>query len=277
MKRYRHYNKETAIILSCFGSVIEQDKYLEFERYIQKSFSDKAVFSAFSSRMVLKLLAKENKHYKNLPQVLADVDLEGYRRIVVASINIYPTDEHELLIRTIKGFRRFSLAQIRYTAPLIQKTKESSLYLKWLDESLRRGDEELINLYVIHGAPILDLAGLEAISYTKDFLELLNPHNLICSLEGEFPFYATKDSIKRKILQLSGKSARVQVIPLLLVSGNHYDKDIKEICDEVASYAKVSIAASLTKDEKFNLIEQEQVRRIFCDNIAVEIKKMGIE
>ena len=29
MKRYRHYKKDKAIILSCFGSVIEQDKYLE--------------------------------------------------------------------------------------------------------------------------------------------------------------------------------------------------------------------------------------------------------
>ncbi|NPA66052.1 MAG: cobalt chelatase, partial [Epsilonproteobacteria bacterium] len=40
MKRYRHYNKDTAIILSCFGSVIEQERYFEFQDYIQKAFGD---------------------------------------------------------------------------------------------------------------------------------------------------------------------------------------------------------------------------------------------
>ena len=64
MKRYRHYNKDTAIILSCFGSVVEQNKYLEFEQYIQKSFENIPVFTAFSSKMVIKKLAKENKFYK---------------------------------------------------------------------------------------------------------------------------------------------------------------------------------------------------------------------
>jgi sirohydrochlorin cobaltochelatase len=46
MKQYRHYNKGTAIILSCFGSVIEQDKYFKFHEYIEKSFKNIPVFTA---------------------------------------------------------------------------------------------------------------------------------------------------------------------------------------------------------------------------------------
>ncbi len=63
---------------------------------------------------------------------------------------------------------------------------------------------------------------------------------------------------------------------MLLVSGNHYDKDMKEICDEVGKYADASIVKSITKDAKFNLIEQKNVREIFKDNIVVELKKLGI-
>jgi len=277
MKRYRHYNKGTAIILSCFGSVIEQEKYLAFEKFIQESFADTPVFTAFSSKMVIKELAKKGEVYKNLPQVMADVDMAGYKRYIVVSVNIFPTDEHEVLIRMVKGFKNFSLANIRYTNPLLHKTKETSNYLNFLDAKIREEKDDIINLYIIHGVPVLNLGGLEAVNYTANFLKMINERNLTCSLEGEFPFFAIKDAIKRDILQLTSgdKSAKVQIVPMLLVSGNHYDKDMREICDEVSDYCDASIVTSFTEDKKFNLIEQNEVREIFRENIEVEMKKLG--
>ncbi len=278
MKRYRHYNKETAIILSCFGSVIEQEKYLAFEKFIQESFSDTPVFTAFSSKMVIKELAKKGEIYKNLPQVMADVDMAGFKRYIIVSVNIFPTDEHEVLTRMVKGFREFSLANIRYSMPLLHKTKETSNYLNFLDAKIREENSNIINLYIIHGVPVLNLGGLEAVNYTANFLKMINEKNLACSLEGEFPFFAIKDAIKRDILKLTGgdKSAKVQIVPMLLVSGNHYDKDMQEICQEVGEYCDASIVNSFTQDEKFNLIEQEEVREIFRENISIELKKLGL-
>ena len=278
MKRYRHYNKETAIILSCFGSVIEQDKYFEFEEYIKAQFPNIPVFTAFSSKMVIKALAKEGKVYKNLPQVMADVDMEGYKRYIVASINIFPTDEHEVLIRMVKGFREFSLANIRYTNALLTKTKETSNYLNFLDTTIRSKTPDCINLYIIHGVPVLNLAGLEAVNYVSGFLGRINERNISCSLEGEYPFFAIKDAIKREILAITqgSQDIKVNIVPLLLVSGNHYDKDMREIADEVAQYANADIVESINNDEKFNLLGQKEVREIFKDNIAVEMKKMGL-
>jgi len=278
MKRYRHYNKETAIILSCFGSVIEQDKYFDFEEYVKESFPGTPVFTAFSSKMVIKGLAKEGKVYKNLPQVMADVDMEGYKRYIVVSVNIFPTDEHEVLIRMVKGFRQFSLANIRYTNALLTKTKETSNYLNFLDAKIRENTPESINLYIIHGVPVLNLPGLESVRYTAKFLELINERNLTCSLEGEFPFFAIKDAIKRQVLNITQGSMdiKVNIIPVLLVSGNHYDKDMREIADEIAEYANADIVSPVNADAKFNFLGQEQVREIFKDSIAVEIKKLGI-
>jgi sirohydrochlorin cobaltochelatase len=278
MKRYRDYNKETAIILSCFGSVIEQNKYFEFEKYIQEEFKEIPVFTAFSSKMVIKALAKEGKVYKNLPQVMADVDMEGYKRYVVVSVNIFPTDEHEVLIRMVKGFREFSLANIRYTNALLTKTKETSNYLNFLDAQIRKDDTRCINLYIIHGVPVLNLAGLESVNYVSGFLKLINERNLVCSLEGEYPFFAIKDAIKREILKITKGSMdiKVNVVPILLVSGNHYDKDMREIADEISTYADADIVKSINKDEKFNLLGQKEVRKIFRDNIELEMKKMGL-
>jgi sirohydrochlorin cobaltochelatase len=258
--------------------VIEQEKYLTFQKYIQESFSDATVFIAFSSKMVIKELAKKGEVYKNLPQVMADVDVEGYKRYIVVSVNIFPTDEHEVLMRMVKGFREFSLANIRYTNALLQKTKETSNYLNFLDAKIREKNEDIINIYIIHGVPVLNLPGLEAVNYVSDFLKMINERNLVCSLEGAFPFFAIKNAIKRDILKLTNgeKTAKVQIVPMLLVSGNHYDKDMKEICEEVGEYCDTSIVESFTEDEKFNLIEQEEVRKIFIENIAIKIKKLGV-
>jgi sirohydrochlorin cobaltochelatase len=258
--------------------VIEQEKYFAFEKYIQQQFQDIPVFTAFSSKMVIKALAKKGKTYKNLPQVMADVDMQGYKRYIVVSVNIFPTDEHEVLTRMVKGFREFSLANIRYTNALLTKTKETSNYLNFLDATIRHNTPEAINLYIIHGVPVLNLAGLEAVNYVSGFLQRINPKNITCSLEGEYPFFALKDAIKREILTLTqgSQESQVNIVPLLLVSGNHYDNDMKEIADEVSNYANANIVDSINEDEKFNLLGQKEVREIFVENIKVELTKLGL-
>jgi sirohydrochlorin cobaltochelatase len=271
MKRYRHYKRDKAIILSCFGSVIEQDIYLKLKKDVESRFKDVDVFLSFSSRMVLKDLQKRGFEYRNLAQVLADVDMLGYKNIVVASINLFPTDEHELLIRTVKGFKEFSYANIRYTKAIINKTKETTLLLKELNQTVSK--KGVANLYIIHGVPLLDLAGLASVSYTKEFLEMLNPNNFVVSLEGAFPFFAVKDILTEKFKERN--ISEIQIIPMLLVSGNHYIKDMVEIRDYFSENFTSSIVPSITKSDRFNLLELERVREIVFKNIEEEIIKLG--
>ncbi|MEA2099416.1 MAG: sirohydrochlorin cobaltochelatase [Campylobacterota bacterium] len=271
MKRYRHYKQDKAIILSCFGSVIEQDKYLDLKKLIESNFGEVDVFLSFSSRMVLKDLDKREIPYKNLSQVLADVDMLGYKNIIVSSINLFPTDEHDMVKKIVDGFNNFSLANIRYTNAILTKTKETTLYLKELDEMLTQ--EEVANLYVIHGTPALELGGIESISYSASLLEMLGDKNYTCSLEGSFPFYAIKKQLVKKMLAEGVK--KVQIIPMLLVSGNHYIKDMIEIKDELAEFFESSIVETKTKGERFNLIELESSKNIIINNIKEEIIKLG--
>ena len=271
MKRYRHYRKDTAIILACFGSVIEQQMYLELKKEVEENFEGIDIFLSFSSRMVLKDLSKRNIEYKNLPQVLADVDMMGYKNIIVTSVNLFPTDEHELLMRIVKGFNSFSFANIRYTKAIINKTKETSLALKELNDAI--SNEQWANLYVIHGVPLLDIAGLSSVSYTDEFLKLIGSKNYTCSLEGAFPYYAIKERLVEQMKQ--DGITHIQVVPLLLVSGNHYKKDMAEIRDELGEHFTSRIVPSITKSERFNLIELKSIRTILMQNIKEEITKLG--
>jgi len=271
MKRYRHYGKDKAIVLSCFGSVIEQEMYLALQKEVEERFEGVDVFLSFSSRMVLKDLQKRGLKYKNLPQMLAEVDMLGYRNIVVASINLFPTDEHALMLRTVEGFQTFSYANLRATKAIISKTKESSLALKALDSAITKTGQA--NLYVIHGVPLLDLAGLSAVEYTDAFLRLIGKHNYTCSLEGAFPYYAIKEQLIAQMKE--DKITKLQVVPLLLVSGNHYRKDMVEITQELSEHFQTRIVPSQSNSERFNLIELESIRAIIMQNIQEEITKLG--
>ena len=273
MKRFRHYNKKRAIVLACFGSVIEQQKYLDLESSIVEKFPDCDVFVSFSSRMVIKLLKKKkNEEYKNLPQTLADIDMLGYKHVSVVSINIFPTDEHEVLKKIVDGFKHFSLANISCTNALLTKTKETTAFLKDLNEQISKDDTA--NLYVIHGTPRLDTVGIDSISYSASFLELISENNFTCSLEGAFPYFEINDVIKAKIEKIGLK--KVQIVPLLLVSGNHYIKDMFEIKEDLSSLFESSIVSSLTKSEQFNLIELPMTEKIIEKNIQESFKMMGI-
>jgi len=271
MKRYRHYNKDKAIILSVFGSVIEQQKYQDLKKEIEKRFKGFDVFIAVSSRMVLKDLIKKGFDYKNLAQTMADVDMMGYRNIVVASINLFPACEHDFVLKTAKGFREFSFSHIRVSNAILTRTKDTTLFLKDLDETISKKDTA--NLYIIHGTPKLELGGLRSAAYTDEFLKMLNPNNITCSLEGAHPFFALKDAIIREIKAKGLK--KVQIVPMLLVAGNHYVKDMFEIKDELSPHFKTKIVKSITKDKKFNLIEIPKVVDIISANIQEEITKLG--
>ncbi|RXJ70137.1 cobalt chelatase [Halarcobacter ebronensis] len=273
MKRYRHYNRKRAIVLACFGSVIEQQKYLDLEEKIKEEYPDCEVFTSFSSRMVIKLLKKKKKEiYKNLPQTLADVDMLGFKHIVVASVNIYPTDEHEFLKKIVDGFKIFSLANIGITNAILTTAKDTTEYLKELNEKVSK--EDTANLYIIHGTPKLNTIGIESISYTKELLKTLDERNFSCSLEGAFPYFAINDSIKREIKVKGYK--KVQVVPLLLVSGNHYIKDMFEIKEDLEDCFESSIVESITQGENFNLLEFPKTSEIIINNIKESFKMLGI-
>ena len=271
MKRYRHYPKGTAIVLAGFGSVVEQAMYHALLDEVQATFPEADVFLSFSSRMVLKALNKEEVRYRNLPQVLAEVDMLGYRRVVVASINLFPTDEHDVLLRIVEGFAHFSPAHIRATRAILHKTKETSLALKALNDAVT--EPGWVNLYIIHGVPVLDRAGLASVSYADGLLTRLGERNYTCSLEGAYPWYALKESL---IAQMKADGIeRVQVVPMLLVSGNHYRKDMVEITEELSEHFEARIVPSQSASDRFNLIELESIRSIIMGNIQEEITKLG--
>ncbi len=64
---------------------------------------------------------------------------------------------------------------------------------------------------------------------------------------------------------------------MLLVSGNHYMKDMHEIRDDLSDTFDSTIASSLSKGDTFNLIELEKTQTIILKEIEDSFKMMGIK
>lgn len=264
MKRLRHYNKGCAIVLSCFGSVVEQKRYNELLKKVAARYSTCEVRLAVSSRMVIKKLAKNDEQYLHLPAVLAELDLAGYQRILVVSCYLFPTDEHKQVEQIVAGFRQFSLSNIEYTPAIMHHTHRASDLLSALNNRFADGSD--INLFVHHGAPYLDNAGHQAINYCDTLLNRLSNKNISCSLEGSFPFALLKSEILQRIQNHHLDNPIVRIIPMLLVSGNHFVKDMHEIKAALSMSCSVQIAEE-DKEESFCLLAMTEVTDIIYTQI----------
>ncbi len=275
MKRWRHYKKDTAIILSAFGSIPQKAKYESLKEYIENNNTNIPVHLAFSSRSVLNNLKTKGIIYKNLSQTLSDVELQGYKRIIASSINLFPTDEHELIKNTVKGFNIFSPADIRFSPAILSRGDETSRILYHINQYVRKNYNDVI-LYLVHGAPYFEQSGIQSVFYAKDFLTTLNPLNLFSSLEKIYNFSLLKDSIIDSVKRAESvhkKKLSIKIVPLLLTSGNHFIKDVKKIENSLSKNFNVLIAE--VDNCPFNLLDLDIVKETI-KNLIDELKiKMG--
>lgn len=275
MKRLRHYNQGTAIVLCCFGSVVEQARYLSLQQRIANQYPNCEVKLAVSSKMVVKKLAKQGEHYQNLPQVMADLDMAGFQRILVVSCYLFPTDEHLQLCNMVQGFRQFSLANIEHTPAILHHTHHASNVMSALDQRFSDGSEA--NLFVHHGAPLLDNPGHQAIHYCDSLLARLSERHFSCSLEGAWPFHLVANSLQQQMLKgatlSDGQKARLCLIPLLLVSGNHFVNDLAQIKARFDDAFDVSVAEPVYGD-KFCLLDLPELLAVIDQQVAEGLTRL---
>ena len=141
MKKLRHYNKELAVVLSVFGSseASAMQQYMQlFEEIKQDLPPESELRLAISSRTVLKNLEKQGKKHYTLVEQLASIDRLGYKKVIVVSVNLFPTEEHEYLLQIVDAFRKtISCAQYEVTMPVFTKASRINNFLNFLNDKFR--------------------------------------------------------------------------------------------------------------------------------------------
>lgn len=265
MKRLRHYNKGSAIVLSCFGSVTQVERYNALAKRIQELYPNIDVRIALTSRMVIKKLARKEQEYQHLPLVLAQLDLEGFQRILVVPVYLFPTDEYLQIQKTVAGFREFSLSNIEITPAIIHDTHNANALMHAIHE--RFSEDIDANIFICHGAPYIDNTGHQAIAYVDTMLSKLSYKNNTCTLEGAWAYDYIAPQLIQKIEQQDKAKADVRLIPLLLVSGNHFENDVHGIKEQLEERFNVTVAQPI-KGDSYCLLDEPQVQLIIDKQIS---------
>lgn len=280
MKRLQHYDKELGVIMSVFGSSESSamHQYLQlFDEAKQILPADSEIKMAISSKTVLTNLEKQGNYYHTLAEQLAYIDRMGYKKVVVSSVNLFPTEEHESLLRIINAFGQInSKTEYEVTMPLFTRAKQTNNYLVFLNAKLR-AEYNISNIvYVAHGARNLNTSGNQTYTYVRDYLKLLNSRNYFYTIEGSFSY--NKDLVLREIEsenKISAEFKEILIVPLLLGIGNHNKNDIREIKNELSEvYDIVKVPENFMSEGDFSLLKINETRNYFIDEIKNAIERI---
>jgi sirohydrochlorin cobaltochelatase len=225
----RTLKKEPAIVIAAFGTTTKaQATYDFFEAQLKKElpqeYKNLRIYWAFTSEIVREKANKKfkeaglDKKYLSLLQVLANLEDEGYRKIAVQPLHIFPGQEYEELTSIITLFRHLGL-RISYGGTLLHKWPEAYNVIHILEKEFLPSSQGCTVL-VAHGTPLtfpgsnstyLGLDRYISSKYTTVFTG---------SVEGVLTREQALDNAKKC------EQKKMKFIPFMYVAGDHIMNDI---------------------------------------------------
>lgn len=255
---HRTLKKDPAIVIAAFGTTTKaRATYDFFEEQLRRELPDAyqhlKIAWAFTSEIVRERTnakfgkAGSDQRYLSLPQVLANLENEGYRKVAIQSLHIFPGQEFKDLEQEIEAFRLIGL-RIEYGGTLLHKWD-------WAFETIDILEKEFLppeqgyNILVAHGSP-LSFPGSNAAYLGLDRYLSRNYANVVVgSVDGVLTRDQVLDTVKKSPLK------RVRLIPFMYVAGDHIMNDImgdKPEKDGTLSWALELKQAGITVDTLYS-------------------------
>jgi sirohydrochlorin cobaltochelatase len=209
-----------AIVLTAFGtSTAAFDTYRRLEKQVKARYPGYEIRLAFTSRKVRQKLAQEQgRKLNDLSGTLRDLQAAGFTRVAVQSLHIVPGEEWEKKI--VAEIRQFPTLKVALGRPLLSSDRDQERVLAAL---ARTFPADLHNNAVIvgaHGSPTPE----------GEAVYLAFQRRLRARYPGQNVFLGTvqnEPAGKTALAAVERSGAKtVNLVPLLLVAGEHIDRDI---------------------------------------------------
>ncbi len=225
--------KEPAIVIAAFGTTTDAHvTYDFFEEQLRKElpaeYRGYEIRWAITSEIVRERGNKKfkeagiEKRYRSLAQVISNLEDEGYRKIVVQPLHIFPGIEYESVLRMVEGMRKafedFNL-RIEVGEPLLQYWWDMERVAEALKADLL-GSGEGCNVLASHGTG--ETAVGSNITYLG--LERVLEHKFDNTFLGSVEGITSRDEALSKARACRVKT--VKFIPFMYVAGDHVMNDI---------------------------------------------------
>ncbi len=187
------------------------------ERELAEAFSDRTLYRAFTSGMVIEKLKLDHKLVIfRVEEAMEQMYRDGVREVLVQPTHIIHGLEYEKMRSQLAPYQeRFS--QVRIGAPLLEATKDYEEAAGLIIEDVRPGDGESLVL-MGHGTEHHTNAAYPALDYT--FWAKGYKNVIVGTVEG-FP---EMDEVLKKLKEQQTK--RVLLMPFMVVAGDHARNDM---------------------------------------------------
>lgn len=253
----RTTKSDPAVVLAAFGTTTKaRVTYDFFEDQLKKELPEKykktVIRWAFTSEIVRERANKKfkeaglDKRYRSLAQVLADLDDEGYRDVIIQPLHIFPGQEYEEVKKVAEAFEHMGLhtkigGTLLHEWPFVFEAV-SQVGKEFL------ASEEGCNVLVVHGTPETFPGSNSTYLGLDRYLGSTYSNVYIGGVDGVLT--RTQAIVKAK--QCIPK--RVRLIPFMYVAGDHIMNDImgEKVVDNEVSWAMELEAEGVAVDSVQN-------------------------
>lgn len=205
-----------AIILTAFGSSSRAKAALSlFSAKMEEHFGDYRILWAYSSEIIRKKAGADSLH-----QALAKVEAEGFRKVVVQPLHIFPGTEYQQIAETCEyfpGVRVFLSETLMHRWDFIEDVLE-------VVEPEFFGEKEGVNILALHGTPLAADPVNIVYQGIDRLVETVYPNVVASCVEG-MPNFSICLKRVEKIINDYGYT-KAKIIPLMFLAGIHVEDDL---------------------------------------------------
>lgn len=250
-----------AILVVSFGTSYEdtRDKTIgAIERDIARDHPEYEIRRAFTSGMILKVLAKRDGiHIDNVKEAMDRLVSDGFQGVYVQPTHIINGEEYDEMVEMVEAYKDH-FQELRIGAPLLTDTEDYKKVIQGLMEQFPNlaGEEALVLMG--HGTTHHVNAVYAALDY--HFKDMGYPNIFVGTVEA----YPDVKAVARQVKKYNPK--KVYLLPFMVVAGDHATNDLAG--DEEDSWKVVFTEAGYEVDCILKgLGEFQSIRNIYLAHL----------
>lgn len=253
-----------ALLMVHFGTTHDDTRAVTIDainRKVMQEFPQMEFREAYTSRIIMRRLAKRGVRKLNPVEALAQLKSEGFTHVIVQSTNIIDGIEMESLRKDIDQMRPL-FKEIRLGMPLLYTPEDYKLVIDCL---AGKSKEKTFTILVGHGTYTPATAQYAMLDY------MLQAEGHTDFAVGTVEGYPTFDNA---VVRLQGqkKIKQVQLLPFMFVAGDHAKNDIAGDMKEVLEKKGYKVTPLLE-----GLGEQPAIQQIYIDHIRFILKHRQVD
>ncbi len=209
-------HEQPAIVIAAFGSTNRAKSVLRlFQERLTERYSDYQVYTGYTSDII-----QQKLHIPSLKKTLAQVEADGYRKVVVQPLHIFPGTEYQQLTETCAYFPGL---RIFLGETLLHRWSFIKEFLKMLQQEFLPPDTGY-NLLALHGTPLAADPVNSVYLGLADMVRNLFANVEIATVSGVL----SPDAVIARMSRdgLAAQYGRLKIIPLMYFAGMHTEEDL---------------------------------------------------